>query len=232
MPEDVKVIIISGMQGSGVLDFVRKAAQSLKDCGAAVVRVDTDQFVGSRGEKCDIYKQCYQLRPMIKKVHRCTMCPDALSTAWLNATINRDAADIKHSAACVQGAKKGIILLEGAYVLGIQDYHDVAGDARYWFTNMNTARCKKEFLLKQGLWKRPHSVTEAAHLVVAAQRNNHHLWRLFFHGECWAESMSGFVNVDHVIDLDIAPDPKALSPVCSKIRLTAGVTLPPVAFFL
>ena len=51
----------------------------------------------------------------------------------------------------------------------------------------------------------------------------------FFHGERWAESMSSFVAVDHVIDLDVVPDPKALSPIvifCSKFRSAVGVSLP------
>ena len=64
-----------------------------------------------------------------------------------------------------QGAQKGIIILEGAYVRAVQDYHGIAGDSRWWFTNLNTARCKKEFLLTQGLWKRPHSTTESVHLA-------------------------------------------------------------------
>jgi hypothetical protein len=44
--------------------------------------------------------------------------------------------------------------------------------------------------------------------------------------------MSGFVPVDHVIDLDVELDPKALSPTTffnSKMRLAAGVSLPPVS---
>ncbi len=233
LPEDVKVLIISGMQGSGVEGYVKKVTQSLKNCGAAVLRIDTDLFVGTRSDECDICKQCALIRPSIRKVHRCTMCPEALNTDWLNAAINREAADIRHSAVFVQGAQKGIIILEGAYVLAVQDYHDIAGDSRWWFTNLNTARCKKEFLLKQGLWKRPHSTTESAHLAEVEKRENHRLWRMFFHEERWAESMSSFVNVDHVVDLDIDLDPKALSPVetfCSKVRLAARVTLPPLVF--
>ena len=44
--------------------------------------------------------------------------------------------------------------------------------------------------------------------------------------------MSNFVAVDHVIDLDVVPDPGALSHItffCSKIRTAAGVSLPPVS---
>ena len=63
----------------------------------------------------------------------------------------------------------------GAYVLAVQDYHDIAGDSRWWFTNLNTARSNKEFLLKQGLRKRPNSATESAHVAVVKQRKNNHL---------------------------------------------------------
>ncbi len=44
--------------------------------------------------------------------------------------------------------------------------------------------------------------------------------------------MSGFVPVDHIIDLDVEPDPKALKPTQlfnSKIRTAAGVSLPPIS---
>ena len=86
-------------------------------------------------------------------------------------------------------------------------------------------------MLNSGLWNRPYSIPEAAHINAVDQRDNHHMWRLFFHGERWAESMSHFVAVDHVIDLDVVPDPGSLSPItffCSKIRTAAGVSLPPV----
>ena len=99
------------------------------------MRIDTDLCVSSRSDECDICKQCYLIRPQVKKVHRCMMGPEALNTDWLNATINREASDIRHSAAFVQGAKEGVIILEGAYVLAVQDSHAIAGDSGWWFPN-------------------------------------------------------------------------------------------------
>ncbi len=234
LPDDVKVFVISGMQGSGVESFIRQATQSLKDCGAAVMRIDTDLLVGTRSDECDICKQCALIRTSIRKVHRCTMCPEALNVDWLNAAINREAADIRHSAAFVQGAQKGIITLEGAYVLAVQDYHDIAVNSRWWLSSLNTARCKKEYLQKRRLWKQHYSKTESVYLAEVEKENNQRLWRSFFHEERWAESMSSYVDADHIVDLDF--DYGAKRPTQgsiyesfnAKMRREAGVRLPPL----
>ena len=232
LSDDVKVLILSGMQGSGVEGYIKHVTQMLKSCGAAVQRIGTDQFLGARSDECDLCKQCAGIR-LIRKVHRCTMCPEALNVDQLNAAINREADVIRASQPFVEGIGRGIIVLEGAFVLAVQEYHDIAVDARWWFSNCNTARCKKECLQKRRQWARPYSKTESEYLAVVEKESNQRLWRLFFHEERWAESMSSYVDVDHVVDLDIDLDPKALSPVetfCSKVRLAAGVTLPPLVF--
>ena len=133
MPANVQIFIISGMQGSGVHEFIRGAAVALRECGAAVVRINTDAFLGPRPDQCDICTQCCEKRPQMKKPHRCYMGPEALNTDWLNAMINREAEDIQHSAAFVNGSGKGIIILEGAYPLAVAAYHPTAGNTKWWF---------------------------------------------------------------------------------------------------
>ena len=57
LPDGVLVLILSGMKGSGVIRYAEQIIM-LKGCGVAVQRIDTDAFLGERGDECDLCVQC------------------------------------------------------------------------------------------------------------------------------------------------------------------------------
>ena len=50
----VLVVILSGMKGSGVVRYAKQVMLTLKACGVAVQRIDTDLLLGERGDECDL----------------------------------------------------------------------------------------------------------------------------------------------------------------------------------
>ena len=83
----------------------------LTRCGVAVQRVDTDAFLGERGDECDLCVQCRSPRDCpANATHRCKTCPEALDVDRLNAAINREASIIVGSHPSVEGVVKGVII--------------------------------------------------------------------------------------------------------------------------
>ncbi len=82
------------------------------------------------------------------------------------------------------------------------------------------------------MWDK-HYTTDTAYINQVDQRDNHKVWRFFFHCQIWDESLYSFVPVANIIDLDTEDLPGALSlnmRFNSTIRTAAGVGPPPVLF--
>ena len=160
LPDGVLVLILSGMKGSGVIRYAKQIMLMLKGCGVAVLRIDTDLFLGERDDECDLCIQCRTLRDCSENAwQRCRTCPEALNVDRLNAAINREAEIIVGSQPFVEGVGKGVIILEGAFVLAVKEYNDLAQGARWWLSNSNTARSNKANLQKRRMWLQPSRQT-------------------------------------------------------------------------
>ncbi len=71
---------------------------------------------------CDICDECQIARECSAATHRCKTCPEALDVDRLNAAINREAAILVASQPFNEGVGKGVLILEGAFVLGVLEY--------------------------------------------------------------------------------------------------------------
>jgi hypothetical protein len=150
-PPHVIVLVLSGMKGCGVIKYAKQASIMLQRCGVAVTRIDSDAFLGERDDECDLCGQCQVARKCLAvATHRCRTCPEALDVDRLNAAINREASMIVGSQPFVEGVGKGVLILEGAFVLGVKEYGVLAKGTSWWFSSNNTARSKKAFLLRMG----------------------------------------------------------------------------------
>ncbi len=86
------------------------------------------------------------------------------------------------------------------------------------------------------MWNQPYTKTDIEYLAEIDVNDNHRLWRMFFHEERWAESMASFVDVYHIVDIDVpcgANPPTAAylyQEFCRKVRRDLGVSLPELFF--
>ena len=81
-------------------------------------------------------------------------------------------------------------------------YAELAGGHAYWLSSNNTARNKKAFLQSKKMWDKAYNMTDIAYLDTADMAYHHRLWRMFYHEERWADTQSGVVAADHVIDIE------------------------------
>jgi hypothetical protein len=94
LPANISVFIIAGFPGSGVCAFAKGAAKMARECGAAVIRVDTDLFFGDNPRSCDVCATCCSKRPVIRP-HKCRQGPASINVDWVNSTINAAAEKMK-----------------------------------------------------------------------------------------------------------------------------------------
>ncbi len=112
LDENVRVIIISGMSGSGYEGYVGRAQSMLRNCGVATICLNTNLFLGFNARACSICKRAAKTRG-IKEVYQCTMCPEALDVDKLNTAIMRVSAELLESVDFAEGIGKAVVILDG-----------------------------------------------------------------------------------------------------------------------
>ena len=180
--KNVKVIIISGMSGSGYEGYVGRAQSMLRNCGVATICLNTNLFLGFNARACSICKRAAKTRG-IKEVYQCTMCPEALDVDKLNTAIMRVSAELLESVDFAEGIGKAVVILEGSYTLVVQAYNKVAASAKWWFVSGDTMSCKRTYLRQRMRWVKPPRQSDDDYLSEVESRNNHRLWRAFYHEE-------------------------------------------------
>ncbi len=76
----------------------------------------------------------------------------------------------------------------------------------WYFFSENIARCKKALLQQRGIWDKGY-VPDADYIDTVDKRDNHVMWRFFFHAQVWQKSMISYVPlISNLVDTDDVPD--------------------------
>ncbi len=168
----------------------------------AVSRINANRFVATSTAECHICTECSQMRECGDR-RSCQTSPESVDADRLTGAINRVVAGLCSSEPFVEGTRRGVVIVEGSFVLAIQRFVDLANEFVYWVNSENLNLCKTWHLKGKGLWRPRQGEIDVDFIKRMDAVNTHKLWCELYHEDSFKDLSTVNVPLPNVIDVNV-----------------------------